>query len=69
MSEEAAATKEFDASTKELGDKIVALTLLQAQELTDYLKDTYGIEPAAGGMMVAAPADGAGAAIENSAQE
>jgi large subunit ribosomal protein L7/L12 len=42
---------------KELGDKIVALTLLQAKELADYLKETYGIEPAAGGaMMMAAPA-------------
>jgi large subunit ribosomal protein L7/L12 len=43
---------------KELGDKIVALTLLQAKELADYLKDTHGIEPAAGGavMMAAAPA-------------
>jgi large subunit ribosomal protein L7/L12 len=43
---------------KELGDKIVALTLLQAKELADYLKETYGIEPAAGGavMMAAAPA-------------
>jgi large subunit ribosomal protein L7/L12 len=42
---------------KELGDKIVALTLLQAKELADYLKETYGIEPAAGGaVMMAAPA-------------
>jgi large subunit ribosomal protein L7/L12 len=42
---------------KELGDKIVALTLLQAKELADYLKETYGIEPAAGGAdMMAAPA-------------
>jgi large subunit ribosomal protein L7/L12 len=42
---------------KELGDKIVGLTLLQAKELADYLKETYGIEPAAGGavMMAAAP--------------
>jgi len=42
---------------KELGDKIVGLTLLQAKELADYLKETYGIEPAAGGaVMMAAPA-------------
>jgi len=34
---------------KELGDKIVALSLLQAQSLSTYLKDTYGIEAAAGG--------------------
>lgn len=41
----------------EIGDKIAGLTLMQAKELTDYLKDKYGIEPAAGGaMMMAAPA-------------
>jgi len=51
---------------KELGDKIVALTLLQAKELADYLKETYGIEPAAGGamMMAAAPAAAAEAPAE-----
>jgi large subunit ribosomal protein L7/L12 len=48
---------------KELGDKIVVLTLMQAQELADYLKETYGIEPAAGGaVMMAGPAAAAGAA-------
>ena len=48
---------------KELGDKIVGLTLLQAKELADYLKETYGIEPAAGGaVMMAAPAGGGAAA-------
>ena len=50
---------------KDLGDKIVALTLMQAQELADYLKEEYGIEPAAGGaVMMAGPAAGAGAAAE-----
>ncbi|MHC4487205.1 MAG: 50S ribosomal protein L7/L12 [Planctomycetota bacterium] len=35
----------------------MALTLMQAKELGDYLKDEYGIEPAAGGaVMVAGPA-------------
>ena len=64
MSEEAAVTKEFDAAIKEIGDKIAGLTLIQAKELTDYLKEAYDIEPAAGGaVMVAGPADaGAGAA-------
>jgi len=42
-------TKEFSSEIKELGDKIVGLTLLQAKELADYLKDVHGIEPAAGG--------------------
>src|SRR6201995_3294654 len=51
------------AEIKELGDKIVALTLLDAQALSSYLKDTYGIEAASGGgMMMAAPAAGGGAA-------
>lgn len=56
-------TKEFSKDIKELGDKIVALTLMQAKELGDYLKDVHGIEPAAGGaVMVAGPAAGGGAA-------
>ena len=51
--------KEFSADIKELGDKIVTLTLMQAKELGDYLKDVHGIEPAAGGaVMVAGPAAG-----------
>lgn len=54
MSEE---TKEFSAEIKDLGDKIVALTLMQAKDLGDYLKDVHGIEPAAGGaVMMAGPA-------------
>jgi len=54
--------KSVSADIKELGDKIVALTLMQAQELVDYLKDEHGIEAAAGGaVMVAGPAAGGGA--------
>jgi large subunit ribosomal protein L7/L12 len=46
---------------KELGDKLVTLTVLQARDLKDYLKDEYGIEAAAGGvMMAAAPGAAAG---------
>ena len=49
--------REWSAQAKEIGDKIVALTLMQAKELADYLKEVHGIEPAAGGaMMVAGPA-------------
>ncbi len=40
------------AEIKELGDKIVALSLLDAQALSTYLKDTYGIEAAAGGVVM-----------------
>ncbi len=56
MSAEAAT--EFDEKTKELGDKIVGLTLLEAKRVVDYLKEVHNIEPAGGGavMMAAAPA-------------
>jgi large subunit ribosomal protein L7/L12 len=47
---------------KELGDKIAGLTLKQAKELSDYIKEAYGIEPATGGGVMMAPAGGGGAA-------
>jgi large subunit ribosomal protein L7/L12 len=57
MSESATAYAE---EIKTLGEKIVGLTLKQAKELSDYLKDVHGIEAAAGGaVMMAAPADAA----------
>jgi large subunit ribosomal protein L7/L12 len=57
----AEATTEFDAATKELGDKIVGLTLLEAKQVADYLKQVHGIEPASGGaVMMAAPDGGEG---------
>ena len=53
----AAKTGKVSAKVKKLGDEIVGLTLMQAKELGDYLKDEYGIEPAAGGaVMMAGPA-------------
>ena len=56
---EAASSKEWSKDIKSLGDKIVKLSLLQAKELGDYLKEEHGIEPAAGGtVMVAGPAGG-----------
>ena len=59
----AEATREFSNETKELGDKIVGLTLKAAKELSDYLDEVHGIKPAAGGaVMMAAPAAGGGAA-------
>ena len=61
--EEAAATATADAPAvpaeiKELGDKLVELTLKQAVELGDYLKNEYGIEPAAGGAVMVAAGGG-----------
>ena len=40
------------------------LTLKEAKELSDYLKDEYNIEPAAGGAVMVADAGGGGAAVE-----
>jgi len=45
---------EFATDITELGDKIATLTLTKAVQLKDYLKEKHGIEPAAGGMMMAA---------------
>jgi large subunit ribosomal protein L7/L12 len=68
MAEEQAEAKEaksWSADIKKLGDQIVALTLMQAKELGDYLKEEHGIEPAAGGAVVmAGPAAGGGQAEE-----
>ena len=47
---------EFAPEIKDLGDKIVALSLLQAKQLGDYLKEVHGIEAAAGGVVMAGPA-------------
>jgi len=59
----AEATREFSKDTKELGDKIVGLTLKAAKELSDYLDEVHGIKPAAGGaVMMAAPGGAAGGA-------
>jgi large subunit ribosomal protein L7/L12 len=51
------------ADLNKLAEEIVGLTLLQAQELKQILKDKYGIEPAAGGaVMMAGPAAATAAA-------
>ncbi|MCQ8184334.1 50S ribosomal protein L7/L12 [Parvularcula maris] len=51
------------ADIKALAEQIVGLTLLEAKELQDLLKDEYGIEPAAGGaVMMAGPGGGDGGA-------
>ncbi|MBL6830856.1 MAG: 50S ribosomal protein L7/L12 [Pirellulales bacterium] len=53
-------TREFSSDTKELGDKIVSLTLKAAKELSDYLDEVHGIKPAAGGAVVMAAGVGGG---------
>lgn len=62
------AAAEFAAEIKELGDKIVGLTVLQANQLKTYLEDVHGIKAAAGGVMMAA-GPGAGAAAPAAAPE
>jgi large subunit ribosomal protein L7/L12 len=48
------------SAVAELGDKLATLTIAQAVELKNYLKEKYGIEPAAGGVVMAGgPAPGA----------
>ena len=61
----AEATVEYDSTTKDLGDKIVGLTLLEAKKLADYLENVHGIKPAAGGaVMMAGPATAEAAVAE-----
>lgn len=55
---------EYADDIKALGDKIVDLSLKQAQSLADYLKDEHGIEPAGGAVAVAMPGADVGAAVE-----
>ncbi len=51
------------STIQQLGDQLASLSLKDAVELGKYLKETYGIEAAAGGAVVmAGPAAGAAAA-------
>ena len=49
------------ADVKSLGDQLVELTVKEVNELASYLKETYGIEPAAA--VVVAGGAAAGAAV------
>ena len=48
------------ADIKEVGDALVNLTVKEVSELAGYLKEEYGIEPAAAAVAVAGPAAGGG---------
>ncbi len=61
--------KEFAAEIKDLGDKIVALSLVQARQLSEYLKEVHGLEAAAGGVVMAAAPAGAAAPAEEEKTE
>ncbi|MDP7637183.1 MAG: 50S ribosomal protein L7/L12, partial [Phycisphaerae bacterium] len=58
MSDQAVEAREFSQEIKAMGDKMVALTLKEAVDLADYLKEAHGIEPAAGGAVMLAGAGG-----------
>ena len=61
MSDEGTSTKTFTDKIKKIGDELAGLTLKEAVDLGDYMKDAYGIEAAAGGaVMVAGPGGGGG---------
>lgn len=67
MSEEATATLEIADDLKKMGDQIADLTLKQAKDLSEYLKEAHGIEAAAGGgavMVAAGGGDGGGGGEE-----
>ena len=53
---------EVTQDIKDLGDKIVGLTLKQAVDLATYLKEAHGIEPAAGAPIMMQGGGGGGAA-------
>ena len=50
------------ADIKSIGDQLVELTVKEVTELASYLKETYGIEPAAAAVAIAGPAAGGAAA-------
>ncbi len=53
---------EFSAEITELADKLVSLSVKDAQTLVDCLKEVHGIEPAGGGVVMAAGGGDGGAA-------
>jgi large subunit ribosomal protein L7/L12 len=60
----------WSADIKDLGDKIVALTVAKAVELGDYMEEVHKIKPAGGGVVMAAgPAAGPAAAAEKPAEK
>lgn len=60
--------REWSSEVRDIGDKIMALTLLRAQELGDYLKDVYGVEAAAAPMAASGAASGGAVAATPAAE-
>ena len=61
---------EVTADLREIGDRLAGLTLKQAVDLANYLKEAHGIEAAAGGavMMTGGPQTGGPAAEKEEAK-
>ena len=55
-------TATFSDKIKKMGDEIASLTLKEAVDLGEYMKVTYGIEPAAAGAVMVAGGGGGGEA-------
>ena len=52
------------ADVKNLAEQLVGLTVKEVQELADFMKSEYGIEPAAAAVMVSGDGGGGAAAAE-----
>lgn len=52
------------ADVKQLAENLVALTVKEVQELADFLKSEYGIEPAAAAVVMSGGGEGPAAAAE-----
>ena len=50
------------ADVKQLAEQLVGLTVKEVQDLADFLKTEYGIEPAAAAVAVSSAGEGGGAA-------
>ena len=61
--------RSWSSDIKDLGDKIVALTVAKAVELGDYLEEVHKIKPAGGGVVMAAPSGGGAAVAEKPAEK
>ncbi len=69
MAEETTATLQVSDDLKTIGDQIADLTLKQARDLSEYLKEEHGIEPAAGGAVVIAGGGDGGAGAESAVEQ
>lgn len=64
-----APTMEFSPQITDLANKLVGLTVKDAQSLVDCLKQVHGIEPAGGGVIMAAGGGGGGGGAAPAAEE